>query len=43
MATVGERTATFEECYVLHLLERAQYNVSKAARLAGIDCNYSTA
>jgi transcriptional regulator of acetoin/glycerol metabolism len=26
--------------YVLHLLERTQHNVSKAARLAGIDRNY---
>jgi transcriptional regulator of acetoin/glycerol metabolism len=30
----------FEERYVLRLLERTQHNVSKAARLAGIDCNY---
>jgi transcriptional regulator of acetoin/glycerol metabolism len=25
---------------VLHLLERTQLNVSKDARLAGIDCNH---
>lgn len=30
----------FEERYVLHLLERTQHNVSKAARLAAIDRNY---
>jgi DNA-binding NtrC family response regulator len=30
----------FEERYVLHLLERTQHNVCKAAPLAGIDCNY---
>ena len=29
----------FEERYVLHLLERTQHNVPKAARLAGIDRN----
>ena len=32
--------AETEERYVLHLLERTQHNVSKAARLAGIDRNY---
>jgi transcriptional regulator of acetoin/glycerol metabolism len=38
----AKRTAidAFEERYVLHLLERTQHNVSKVARLAGIDRNY---
>jgi transcriptional regulator of acetoin/glycerol metabolism len=40
VATQGARAAAsdaFEERYVLPLLERTQHNVSKAARLAGID------
>jgi len=39
-ATMCYMIAETEERYVLHLLERTQHNVSKAARLAGIDRNY---